>query len=98
MRSWFARYCGVLAMSCAVTSGMAMADEQKPAESAPAAVPAAPAETAPAAAAAAAAAIPAQPQHVHRVAVRPAKQTFFQRVMELERRKNAWLMRTLFGR
>jgi hypothetical protein len=32
------------------------------------------------------------------VAVRPAKQTFFQRVMELERRKNAWLMRTLFGR
>lgn len=83
MRVWIARSCSVLAVSCAVIGGIAMADEQKPAAS----VPAAPAETA-----------PAKAQHVHRVAARPAKQSFFQRVMELERRKNAWLKRTFLGR
>ena len=90
MRVWIAQCCAVLAVSCAVVSGMAMADEQKPAADTAAAA----AEQAPVAAAT----VPAASKHVHRVAARPAKQTFFQKVMELERRKNAWIMRNVFGR
>lgn len=33
-----------------------------------------------------------------RRATRSSKQTFFGKVMELERRKNAWLRRTFLGR
>ena len=91
MRSWnVRRFVTVLTVTCALTTAVAVADEQK-AAAAPAA--------ADAAAVAAAPTTPAVPvQHVHRVSRRPAKQSFFQRVMELERRKNAWLMRTFLGR
>ncbi|MEY3175077.1 MAG: hypothetical protein RLZZ436_2991 [Planctomycetota bacterium] len=86
MRSWnVRRFVAALSLSSALLASAAVADEQKPAAEQPAA------------AAPVAQAQPA-PQHVHRVNRRPAKQTFFQRVMELERRKNAWLMRTFLGR
>jgi hypothetical protein len=94
MRSWNLRRCvAALSLSSALLAGTAVADEQKAA--APAAEGAAAAQAVPAAPT-----TPAEPvhQHVHRVSRRPAKQTFFQRVMELERRKNAWLMRTFLGR
>jgi len=38
-----------------------------------------------------------QPVSARRV-TRSSKQTFFGKVMELERRKNAWLRRTFLGR
>jgi Tfp pilus assembly protein FimV len=41
--------------------------------------------------------VPVQPVAARRV-TRSSKQTFFGKVMELERRKNAWLRRTFLGR
>jgi len=41
--------------------------------------------------------VPVQPVANRRV-TRSSKQTFFGKVMELERRKNAWLRRTFLGR
>ena len=41
--------------------------------------------------------VPVQPVAARRV-TRSTKQTFFGKVMELERRKNAWLRRTFLGR
>jgi len=89
MRSWnVRRFVAALTMTWALMTAVAVADEQKAAAPAPAS-----------AAPAAAPTVPAAPvQHVHRVSRRPAPQSFFQRVMELERRKNAWLMRTFLGR
>jgi hypothetical protein len=96
MRSWnVRRFVAALMMTWALMSAVAVADEQKAAAAVPAPAPA-PADVAPVAATPT---VPAAPvQHVHRVSRRPAKQSFFQRVMELERRKNAWLMRTFLGR
>jgi hypothetical protein len=94
MRSWNPRrFVAVVSLSSALLAGTAVADEQKAA--APVAENASAAQAVPAAPT-----TPAQPaqQHVHRVSRRPAKQSFFQRAMELERRKNAWLMRTFLGR
>ena len=92
MRSWnVRRFVAAMATTWALMTVVAVADEQ------PAAAPA----TAPAdvAAVATTPTVPAAPvQRVHRVSRRPAQQSFFQRVMELERRKNAWLMRTFLGR
>jgi len=41
--------------------------------------------------------VPVQPVAARRV-TRNSKQTFFGKVMDLERRKNAWLRRTFLGR
>lgn len=89
MRSWnVRRFVAALTMTWALMTAVAVADEQQSAAAAPAT-----------AAAVAAPTVPAAPvRHVHRVSRRPAPQSFFQRVMELERRKNAWLMRTFLGR
>ncbi|MFM7056268.1 MAG: hypothetical protein ACKO2P_05025 [Planctomycetota bacterium] len=89
MRSWTVRrFVAALSITVAMTTAVAVADEQKAAAQAPAPVVTAPAQAAPT--------VPAQ--HVYRVYHRPVKKTFFQQVMELERRKNAWLMRTFLGR
>ncbi|MFM8475861.1 MAG: hypothetical protein ACKOEO_08690 [Planctomycetaceae bacterium] len=91
MRSWnVRRFVAALTMAWALMTAVAVADEQQAAAPAPA-----PVDTAPVAAPT----VPAAPvRHVHRTSRRPAPQSFFQRVMELERRKNAWLMRTFLGR
>ncbi len=97
MRCWNVRhFVAALSMAAALTASAAVADEQKSGAQLSAPMVAASARYAPAYEISP---VPIAPvQHIYRAPRVPAKPTFFQRVMELERRKNAWLMRTFLGR
>lgn len=81
----------VLALSTVMIGGVSVADEAQPVAAAPGVLVTA--QYAPAAPV-----VQSAPRYIYPVVRRPARPTFFQRVMELERRKNAWLMRTFLGR
>lgn len=97
MRCWNVRhFVAALSMAATLMSSAAVADEQQSGAQMSAPMVAASARYAPAFEVSSAPSVPVR--HIYRAPRVAAKPTFFQRVMELERRKNAWLMRTFLGR